>query len=530
MLRIRLVLWYSLLVLLTLVSTGIVVYLLLYSSLTSELENSLAQDARSTLRILSNRPIKSDSLTLKKGIRSKTIRELIDESLENAPKNISGEELSDRVMSFVMDEMIYELSDSVGSSGEEVKGLLQRTLTGRHNYLVEVYKMDSGRFGHVYRSPNLNNDTLLHIFSIDSLSNEDSLRRLGETSIHGESVRAVLSSNANYSIIVANSEEDIHELIGQLIRLYLYIIPLVLLIATVGGIILARKALKPIEDIADTAKEISAKNLSSRIEMPSRNDKELTTLVETLNTMFARLEISYHKIAQFSSDASHELKTPLAILKGEIEVANRRLESAGALTISEAKDLLISMMEEVERMQRIVEGLLLIAKAEDHRLPFEKEATSMYQFLDSIAEDADILAGDKGIIFKNKFAPGTESIILDIDKTRMYQVLMNLIDNALKYTPKDGTVTMFLEAQENSVAFGISDTGPGIPPEDISKVFQRFFRTESARSHGGEEYTSRSLGLGLAITKSIIEAHGGEISVASEVGKGTTFTVTLPLS
>lgn len=528
MLRIRLVLWYSLLVFLTLVSTGIVVYLLLYSSLTSELDNSLAQDARSTLRILSNRPIKSDSAALNKGARSKTIRELIDESLENAPSDLSGEDYTDRVMSLVMDEMLYELSDTVGSTSEQVEGVLQRTLGGRNNYLIEVYKIENGKFNYLYRSQNLNSDTLRQLFQINSLSTDDSLRRLGEVDFNDDAVRAVLSSNANYAIIVGSSEEDIHVLIRQLVELYLYIIPLVLLIATVGGIILARKALKPIEDIADTAKEISAKNLSRRIEMPSRNDKELTTLVETLNSMFARLEVSYHKIAQFSSDASHELKTPLSILKGEIEITSRRLESSGTITLTEAKDLLVSMMEEVERMQRIVEGLLLIAKAEDHRLPFDKESVSIYEFLDAIAEDADILATDKGISFARRFEHGTDSIVLDLDKTRMYQVLMNLIDNALKYTPKGGIVTMFLERTQSGIAFGISDTGPGIPPDDLSKVFQRFFRTESARSHSGDEYVSRSLGLGLAITKSIVEAHGGEISVASEYGKGTTFTVILP--
>lgn len=529
MLRIRLVLWYSLLVFLTLVSTGVVVYLLLYSSLTTELDNSLASDARSTLRILSNRPIKSDSAALRKGARSKTIRELIDESLVNAPSDLSGEEYTDRVMSLVMDEMIFELSDSVGSSKEQVEGVLQRTLTGRHDYLVEVYKIENGKFNHLYRSQNLNNDTLRKLFSISSISKEDTLRRLGEVDINDEAVRAVLSSNQNYVIVVGSSEEDIHELIRQLVELYLYIIPLVLIIATVGGFVLARKALKPIEDIADTAREISAKNLSRRIEMPSRNDKELTTLVETLNSMFARLEVSYHKIAQFSSDASHELKTPLSILKGEIEITSRRLEGSGTITIAEAKDLLVSMMEEVERMQRIVEGLLLIAKAEDHRLPFEKESVSIYEFLDAIAEDAEILAADKGITFDKRLATGTESLLIDIDKTRMYQVLMNLIDNALKYTPTGGSVTLFLVSRENSIVFGLSDTGPGIPPGDLSKVFQRFFRTESARSHSGDEYVSRSLGLGLAITKSIVEAHGGEISVSSELGKGTTFTVILPL-
>jgi signal transduction histidine kinase len=187
------------------------------------------------------------------------------------------------------------------------------------------------------------------------------------------------------------------------------------------------------------------------------------------------------------------------------------------------------MMEEVDRMQRIVEGLLLIAKAEDNRLPLDKESLSIYSFLDSIAEDAEILSADRGIEFAKDFDPAAHESRVELDKIKFYQVLMNLVDNALKYTPRGGKMTMFLRKDETNVFFGVSDTGPGIAPEDIPKVFQRFFRSEQARSHAGDEYTARSLGLGLAISRSIVEAHSGRITVESELGKGTKFTVNLPI-
>jgi signal transduction histidine kinase len=529
LLRVRLVLWYSLLVLITVATTGVILYFILYRSLANELDASLADDAKTALRVISNRPLKADSAVVKKATRSKTIRELIDESLENAPDSLSGDEYTDRVLSVVVDEMLFELSDSAHPSPERAEGLLQRTLSGKTNHDIEVYKRNNGTLQLLYRDVNSTNDTLKNIFLVSKLSPADSLRMLDEMENGNETLRAVLASNERYAVIGAYTEGEIHDTIRRLLLSYLYVVPIALLIASIGGIFLARKALKPIEDIADTARDIGAKNLSRRIDMPPRGDRELTTLVKTLNSMFSRLQISYDQIAQFSSDASHELKTPLSILKGEIEVANRRLETSGRLTIDEAKDLLVSMMEEVDRMQRIVEGLLLIAKAEDNRLPLEKESFSIYSFLDSIAEDAEILAADRGIEFAKDFDAAAGESRVEIDKIKFYQVLMNLVDNALKYTPRGGRMTMFLHKDETNVFFGISDTGPGIAPEDIPKVFQRFFRSEQARSHAGDEYSARSLGLGLAISRSIVEAHGGRITVESELGKGTKFEVNLPI-
>lgn len=191
--------------------------------------------------------------------------------------------------------------------------------------------------------------------------------------------------------------------------------------------------------------------------------------------------------------------------------------------------MLSSMMEEVERMQRIVEGLLLLAKADDHRLPLTKENISLYQFLEAIAEDAEILAADRGLRFERKFDDDAKDIHIEADATFLYQVLMNLLDNAFKYTPQGGSVKLFLNKTDHTAVFGVEDTGQGIAESDLKKIFRRFYRTEEARAHQGAEHTARSLGLGLAITKSIIEAHGGSISVESKLGKGSKFIVKLPL-
>ena len=526
MLRIRLVIWYSTLVLLTVVASGGALYLLLYNSLTAELDATLTSDARTSLRLISSRTSKSVSQSSKKETHSKTIRELIDDALKNAPQNVSGDELTDLVFASITDEILNELSEDK-TNAEQVGALLQRTLASSHNYYTEVYtiaKKDQRQvFTSLFRTDNLGQDTLRTIFGIDSVMRSDSVHSVDEQNIGDEVFRGAIAANDHYVIIIAYPETDIKLTIGRLLSMYLYIIPITLLIATIGGIILARKALKPIEDIADTAREISVRNLSRRIEQPSRSDRELTHLVQTLNSMITRLHVSYDQVAQFSSDASHELKTPLAIMKGEIEQAQRHSESGAS------KELLTSMMEEVERMQRIVEGLLLIAKAEDNRLPLEKEKISLYSFLDSIAEDAEILAADRGLTFTTEFAASLKDQMVEIDTTKFYQVLMNLVDNALKYTPRGGEVTMFLTKAENGIEFGVADTGPGIAPEDLPKVFQRFFRSEEARAHSGSEFAARSLGLGLAISKSIVEAHGGTIRVESKLGKGTRFIVFLTI-
>ena len=285
--------------------------------------------------------------------------------------------------------------------------------------------------------------------------------------------------------------------------------------------------MRPIEQIADTAREISAKNLSQRIDLPGKTDRELVTLTETLNSMFERLEASFAQISQFTSDASHELKTPLAIMKGEIEQAERHLERANTLAPEEAREVLASMMEEVDRMQRIVEGLLLLSRTDDRKLPLEREEIVLYDYLQALGEDATIIAEERGLALDCNLDSNAKQIKVFVDPTRLYQVVMNLLDNALKYTPRGGRVALFLRRTSEGVAFGVSDSGIGIAADDLPKIFHRFFRTDEART-GPHQDEARSLGLGLAIVKSVIEAHGGTITVESQLGKGTTFTVAMP--
>lgn len=531
MLRIRLVLWYSLLTVLTIIAVGVFQYFLLYSSLTTELDNSLEQDAKATLRLLPSHT-RPDTTGNGKLAHSKTIHELMDNALENAPAGISSEQLTDLVMSAVMDEMLFELSEEKYLTTGAIEAIVERALINRRNNLVEIYALTAdlslSRSILIHRSANLATDTLRKLFGIDSLGARDTSRKLGERHHEPEVLRAAIASNERYAVLVAYPETDIHATILRLLGTYAFIVPIALLIAAIGGVVLARKALKPIEEITGAAREISAKNLSHRIMLPSRTDRELMNLVATLNSMFSRLEVSYDQIAQFSSDASHELKTPLAIMKGEIERMNRDLASERGIPQVQLQELLMSLMEEVERMQRIVEGLLLIAKAEDRKLPLEKEPANIYEFLDEICEDTEILAEARGLAFEARLAEGAKNVIIEFDRTKMYQVMMNLVDNALKYT-SHGTIAIFLEKEETAVNFGVEDTGAGIPTEDIPKVFQRFFRSESSRAHTASEHVARSLGLGLAIAKSIVEAHGGTITVASKLGEGTKFKIHLPL-
>ncbi|MEP7233691.1 MAG: ATP-binding protein [Ignavibacteriota bacterium] len=538
MLRIRLVLWYSLLVVLTVAAVALVQYLLLYRLLASDLDSDLLEDAKSTLHLLGNRSSTHPGSVSPRRYgapSTRSVKDIIDEVIRESPDNISGEALTDRVLNALMDEMLGELSGKDSTATDPFDALIQRTLTSRRNDYIEIYsiKGDSGAKSlgvSLFRTQNLGSDTIKNLFNISLISPGDTNRNLGEVPWKSEILRAAIASNKKFMVFAAYTEADIWDTVSRSQKTYLFVLPIALLIATLGGIVLARKALKPIEEIARTARDIGAKNLSRRIEMPARGDKEMTSLVSTLNSMISRLEESFTQIAQFSSDASHELKTPLSIMKGEIEQTQRKLENVTEIPKTETRALLASMMEEVERMQRIVEGLLLLAKADDHRLPLSLKMISPTEFLGSIAEDVEILASDRGLRFVRAFEKDMGDVLINADPTLLYQVLMNLIDNAFKYTPNGGTVRLLLERNANSVIIGVEDTGPGIAEADLTRIFLRFYRTEQARAHEGSEHTARSLGLGLAITKSIIEAHAGTIEVESILGVGSKFIVTLPIS
>jgi heavy metal sensor kinase len=297
-------------------------------------------------------------------------------------------------------------------------------------------------------------------------------------------------------------------------------------LASLGGQFLANKALKPVDHITQTARLITSQNLNQRIK-PLKVKDEISRLIETFNEMISRLDKSFQQIKQFSSDASHELKTPLTILKGEVEVALRKERAA-----QEYEQILRSNLEEINRMSTIVEDLLLLSKTEFEEVPLHKEHVHLTEILRDVVVQVTILAQAKQIHIHMSNSDGDITVLGDA--LRIRELLLNLIENGIKYTPERGSVSITLETEKKPegsaggpigfVKIIVSDTGIGIEKKDQEKIFDRFFRVDKARSReqGGS-------GLGLSICKWIVEAHQGEISVESELGRGSSFIVKLPL-
>jgi heavy metal sensor kinase len=294
----------------------------------------------------------------------------------------------------------------------------------------------------------------------------------------------------------------------------LSILAVALFLAGGGGWLLIRKVLAPVEDMTRTAEQISAQALSERLEETDTED-ELDQLAKTLNGMLARLDAAFSQIRRFSADASHELQTPLTILKGELEVALRSSRSP-----EEYRRILRSALEEIDGIARLVEGLLLLARADAGVMVMDKKPVDLSELLKEIRGRTQVLADARDItLLSGELAP----VFLDGDYERLRMLLLNLVENAVKYTPPKGRVTLSLEKKDQEGFIRITDTGIGISREEQDKIFQPFFRGTEARSHG------KGVGLGLAIASSIAVAHGGRIGMDSTPSQGTTFTFSFPI-
>ena len=293
-------------------------------------------------------------------------------------------------------------------------------------------------------------------------------------------------------------------------------VPLVLLLASAGGYFLARKSLAPIASMNSQTQRISAENLSSRLDVTTPRD-ELGRLATTINDLLARLESSFTEQQRFIADASHELRTPLAVLRGETEVALGKTR-----TVDEYEKSLSLIQDEAERLSRIVEDLFLLAREPiNTRAVLNEEPISLNEAVKDCARAAQVLAARKGVRLKLETDP--PSIALNGDEELIKRMILNLLDNAVKYTPPGGEISLALARENGNAEIVVSDNGIGIPETDQARVFDRFYRVDRARARalGGA-------GLGLSIAQWIVEAHGGEIGVTSAPGRGSTFRVTLP--
>jgi heavy metal sensor kinase len=294
-------------------------------------------------------------------------------------------------------------------------------------------------------------------------------------------------------------------------------VPVLLIAASAGGYWISKRALDPVDEISRAAQRISIENLADRLHVPETGD-QLQRLTETLNQMFSRLEMSVHKMKQFTADASHELRAPITLIRTTAEVAVQR-RNRQALEYLEALD---DILEESERTSHIVDSLMLLARADAGKEVLESGPADACSISRAAVEQGEKLARINGLDFSASIPD--DPIWVHADAQALRRALLILIDNAAKYTPDGGSVRIELSANAGFARFRVSDTGIGIAPADLPNIFDRFWRADKARSR-----SQAGAGLGLSIAKWIAETHGGSISVESDPGKGSVFSLNVPL-
>ena len=289
--------------------------------------------------------------------------------------------------------------------------------------------------------------------------------------------------------------------------------PFLILLSGFGGYLLTKKALKPVRQITAAAERIgSGSDLSQRIDLHNA-DREMMELSQTFDSMFSRLEKSFDAERQFTADASHELRTPTAVIIAQAEYA---LQHAKA---DEKDEALQKILAQAQKMSRLLAQLLMLARADANKIQFEIEKFDFSELAEIVLEETEQLAADKNITVKSNIEPDVE---VDGDQTLLMRLLLNLLDNAVKYTGGGGEVAFTLRKTADSVICAVRDTGCGIAPEELPKIWRRFYQSDGNRGQSGA-------GLGLSMVQWIANLHGGTVSVESTPGEGSTFTFTMPL-
>ncbi len=478
--RSKLTLWYTALLAMTLVGFGGISYFFTRSTLSDNLDLSLHSEVKWVNEFIEPQA---------KKVRLKRSALLELQQLKNttpAPAEVNPGS-----------------SDSTGTD-EIWNQIYQHTILSPRRQYIQILDRNGDL---LYRSPSLGKQKLEYAeipygwVNIVTIRDEE-----------GRDLRLAITQNDYVKIFVAYPLEELKEALDGIFMILLILGPIALLISVTGGWFLAHTSLKPVDTITRTAQKISAQNLNQRL--PSAGiDDEIGRLTATFNDMIGRLQESFVQIQRFSADASHELRTPLTIMRGEIEVALRRKRIPAP-----TRELLTSIHDELIRLSSIVESLMTLIKSESGRLSFQFGDVSLDALVRELAEDALVLASPKRI----KVHVGElECLNVRGDAARLRQLLLNLVENAVKYTPPQGVITFTLARVGNNAAISITDTGIGIPKKNLSKIFERFYRVQSEGTGSG---------LGHPIAKWIAEAHNGSIQVTSREKRGSIFTVELPLS
>lgn len=314
-------------------------------------------------------------------------------------------------------------------------------------------------------------------------------------------------------IQVARSEGPMRQQLQELVLIFVFGLPAAVAVAGIGGFSLARRALAPVEDITDRARTISAERLSDRLPVANPDD-EMGQLATVFNETLARLEASFDQMRRFTADVSHELRTPLTAIRsvGEVGLRGQRDEAAYRTIIG-------SMLEEVDRLASLVDRLLTLSRAETGQSRTSLEPVDMYALADEVVAHLSVLAEEKRQTLRLDGAPGGYALA---DRHVLRQALINLLDNAIKFSPPGGEIAVAVTPGPKSIVLDVTDTGPGISPEARELVFDRFYR-----SPGTSGETAGS-GLGLSIARGAVEASGGLLTIERSSAAGSTFRIVLP--
>jgi heavy metal sensor kinase len=315
-------------------------------------------------------------------------------------------------------------------------------------------------------------------------------------------------------VVVGQLTTEITDVLHTFMYIIIFAMIGVIVLAGLGGLFLADRVLRPVERITKTAQKIEGSDLSQRIDV--KTDDELGRLAVTLNEMIGRLEESFSRQRQFTADASHELRTPLAIIQAEATLALSKERAP-----DDYRKALETISQESDYMSSVIGKLLFLARSDAGKEQLNFEDVDLKELIIGLAANIEALAQDKGI----KFTVDTkDDVNVSGDKVKLRQLFTNILENAVRYTPADGKISISLLEKESNAVVSINDTGIGIPPEHLPHIFERFYRVDKARARA-----DGGVGLGLAIAKIIVESHKGKIEVESEVGKGTTFIVSIPV-
>jgi heavy metal sensor kinase len=324
------------------------------------------------------------------------------------------------------------------------------------------------------------------------------------------------ADNSRYVVEVGVSTARTEETVRQVLLMLAIGLPIAVCVAVTGGFVLVRRALKPVDNLSQKAAAITQHSLTERLPVVRSGD-ELERLSVSLNLMISRLEDAINSSKQFVADASHELRTPLAVLRGELENL-----AQDAQLKPQTRETLGSSLEEVDRLAEIVEGLLALSRLDTGEAHAEWVRFDLAALVATTADQMSLLAEDKHITV---VCDSSERVMIEGDQARLKQVVVNLLDNAIKYTPNGGRIKLKITQEEGNAVLDVADDGIGMPPEVLPHIFKRFYRVDGSRSRdqGGA-------GLGLSIVKSICDAHGARVEVSSTPGQGSRFRIRQPLA